>query len=145
MSLSANYLIFTDGGASGNPGPAAGGVIIKTEKGQVLAKISKLIGNTTNNDAEYRALISALEYLLANRQKLNTTSQSEINFYSDSNLMVNQVNGLYKVKNSRLREFIYRIREMEMQISANIYYRLIPREKNQEADALVNEALDKMF
>jgi len=142
MPIFSNYQIFTDGGARGNPGPAAIGIVIKSENRIVVDKISRLIPDSTNNYAEYKALISALEYLVANRQKLNLVDASRIDFFSDSTLLVNQVNGFYKVKNSRLREFIYRIRELEIQIPGKIFYNLIPREKNVEADFLVNQALD---
>lgn len=138
------YLIFTDGGARGNPGPAAIGVIIKTENAKIVVKISMPIGVKTNNEAEYQALINGLEYISKNNENLEISSQTIIDFYCDSMLIVNQVNGLFKVKDSRMREFIYKVRETEMQITGKIFYHLIPREKNHEADALVNLALDNL-
>lgn len=139
------YKVFTDGGARGNPGPAAIGVLIKTENGKIAAQISKTIGVKTNNEAEYQALLSGLEYFSKNKVKLLISSQTVIDFYCDSKLIVNQVNGLFKVKDSRMREYIYKVREIETQIPGKIHYHLIPREKNYEADALVNLALDKML
>ena len=144
MAIANSIKVYIDGGARGNPGPGAVGAVIKAENGHVLEQISRLIGQSTNNEAEYLALISALEYLFQYKQKLNLKEDSKITFFSDSALIVNQVKGLFKVKNSRLREFIYRIRELETQIPGKIYYTLIPREKNFEADALVNQALDNL-
>lgn len=143
MQINPNLQIFTDGGSRGNPGQAGIGVVIKAENRGTVGKISSAIGTATNNEAEYQALIYALEYLSQNKNKLNLTSLSNINFFSDSTLLVNQVNGLFKVKNSRMRDFIYRIRELESQIPGKLIYNLIPREKNYEADLLVNKALDK--
>ena len=142
--MNNNFQVFSDGGARGNPGPAAIGVVIKTENGKIVGQISKLIGVTTNNEAEYKGLITALEFLSQKKEQLGLSPTTEIKFFLDSNLIVNQVNGLYKVKNSRLREFLYKVREMEQSIPAIIIYTLIPREKNYEADLLVNQALDKL-
>src|SRR3990167_546815 len=115
-----NIKIYTDGGARGNPGPASIGVVIKTENGKIVGQISESIGKSTNNEAEYQALIRALEYLLLNKVKLGLSEYILINFFSDSKLIVNQVNGIFKVKNSRMREFIYKVREMEIQIPGKI-------------------------
>ncbi|OGG06987.1 hypothetical protein A3D05_02350 [Candidatus Gottesmanbacteria bacterium RIFCSPHIGHO2_02_FULL_40_24] len=141
--MSENLIINTDGGARGNPGPAAVGVVIKTEKDKIIKRISRNIGITTNNEAEYQALITALEYLAENSGNLSLKSVKTIKIFIDSSLIVNQVNGLFKVKNSRLREHIYRIRELEQEIPVSIVYNLIPREKNRQADQLVNLALDE--
>ena len=137
-------MINIDGGSRGNPGPAAVGVVIKTENNQLIESISKFIGITTNNEAEYQALIAALEYLSQYKEKLNLTENILIDFYIDSKLIVNQVNGFFKVKNSRIRNFIYKIRELEIGIPGKIVYQLIPREKNSQADLLVNQALDNL-
>ena len=141
--MSENLIINTDGGARGNPGPAAVGVVIKTENDKIIKRISRNIGITTNNEAEYQALITALEYLAENSGNLSLKSVKTIKIFIDSSLIVNQVNGLFKVKNSRLREHIYRIRELEQEIPVSIVYNLIPREKNRQADQLVNLALDE--
>ena len=128
--------IFTDGGSKGNPGPSSiGGVFYFDQK--KIFDFKKSIGIATNNDAEYQALIEALESV----KLLPTTynlQPNKIEFYSDSRLMVNQVKGLFKVKNGRIREYILKIRGLEQEISLPISYYLVPREQNQEADKLVN-------
>lgn len=142
--MSNIYSAFTDGGARGNPGQGAIGGIIKTERGEVLTNISRSIGVCTNNEAEYLALIETLTAFVSLFAQKKLIPSSVINFYLDSTLIVNQVNGLFKVKDSRMREFLLKVRELESQIPAKIYYRLIPREKNREADFLVNQALDNL-
>lgn len=140
--METNLSIFTDGGARGNPGRAAIGGVIKTETAHILAQFSQLIGISTNNEAEYLALLSALDLISKNLDKFKINQGSSLKFFSDSSLLVNQVNGIFKVKNSRMREFILKVRSYESQIPGKIIYNLIPREKNLEADALVNKALD---
>lgn len=130
--------IFTDGGSRGNPGPAAVGVVVKDETGKIIGKIGRKIGETTNNVAEYTAVIEALTWI-KDSCKLSVMSYK---FYIDSSLVVNQLNGLFKVKNPDLRNLILKIRMLEGEIGGNIAYKLIPREKNWEADVLVNLALD---
>ena len=137
--MGKNLIIFTDGGARGNPGPSAVGVVIKTEAGEILATVSQRIGESTNNVAEYRAVIAALTWLKDNHQSSITNYQ----FYLDSKLVVNQINGLYKIKQNHLRELLFEVRKLEQEVGGNIYYNLVPREKNWEADKLVNEALDE--
>lgn len=141
-------IIFTDGGARGNPGPAASGAIIKTEKGQILASIFRRLGETTNNIAEYKGVIIALEWLktnhpfrLSEESQLPTTNY-QLHFFLDSKLVVNQLNGLYKIKENHLRELVLKVRLLEQEVGGEIVYSQIPREKNWEADRLVNEALD---
>ncbi len=130
-------IIFCDGGARGNPGPAAAGVVIKDETGKEIAQFGKKIGKATNNVAEYSAVIFALEWV---RENITNTENLQIDFYLDSRLVVNQLNGLFKVKNANLRELIIRIRELEARLST--LYNLIPREENYLADRMVNMALD---
>jgi len=134
-------IINTDGGARGNPGPAGIGIVIKTETGEMLQKISQTIGETTNNVAEYTAVIKALEWMRANATILQLNNFT-INFFLDSTLVVNQLNGLFKVKDAKLRELLLKVRILEQEVGGKIYYSSIPREKNMEADALVNQALD---
>ena len=109
-----------------------------------MEKISKPIGNCTNNEAEYKALIEALHFFSQKQKEYLLTSNSKIHFYIDSTLIVNQVNGIFKVKDGRMRDFIYKVRELETSIPGKIYYSQIPREKNIEADFLVNQALDSI-
>ncbi len=129
--------IYTDGGARGNPGPAAIGVVIKDSQNKILHQFGNTIGQATNNIAEYQAVIAALKYLVI--QKINPQS---INFFLDSKLVVNQLNGLWKVKDSNLRQKVIKVRELEGQLNTNIHYLAIPREKNYQPDALLNQALD---
>lgn len=138
-----NLIVHTDGGARGNPGPAAVGVVIEQyqvslkEEKKLITQWGKRIGETTNNVAEYKAVIEALLYI-----KNAGLKNLQANFYLDSNLVVQQLNGRFKVKNSALRELIVNIRILETEISGIIHYNLIPREQNTRADAMVNAALD---
>ncbi len=126
--------IFTDGGARGNPGPAAVGVVVLIG-GQKLV-IGKSIGKATNNIAEYSAVIEALRLVKEN------SFVSNINFFLDSELVVKQLNGEYKVKDEKLKKLYFEIREFVFSYPKTVTFSHIPREKNKEADALVNKALD---
>lgn len=135
----SKLFIYTDGGSRGNPGPSAIGVFVEDEKGGTVQKVAKKIGQTTNNVAEYTAIIEALEWFKNSSFKATI---SDLYFFLDSRLVVNQINGLFKVKDGNLRHFLLKIRELEQEIKVKIYYQLIPREKNRQADKLVNQALD---
>lgn len=135
----AKLSIYTDGGSRGNPGPAALGVYIEDEDKKELARIGKRIGETTNNVAEYSAITEAFSWLLANKDKLDIES---VSFYMDSQLAYSQIVGLYKVKNERIREFIFEIRQKEAEVKFPVYYNHVRRENNKKADLLVNLALD---
>lgn len=126
--------IHTDGGARGNPGPAAIGVVIE-EEGKIIHEFGKKIGHATNNVAEYTAVIEALKYLKAH--------VGTITFILDSTLVVNQINGLFKVKEPHLRELLMKVRALEQEVGGTITYASVRREQNQRADSLVNAALDK--
>ncbi len=135
-------LVYTDGGARGNPGPAAIGVAVFREN-QTTEKIhsfGKTIGYATNNVAEYQAVVEALKWLLQNRNQFS--EKVAINFFLDSNLVVNQLKGNFKIKNANLINLFYTVKELEKQLLAVIDYKLIPREDNLTADFLVNQALD---
>lgn len=134
--------IYTDGGARGNPGPAGIGVIIKSETGQVLKKISRRIGETTNNTAEYTAVVETLTYLKEAKHDVLVKDIGRFQFHLDSSIVVNQLNGLYKVKEAHLRELLLKVRILEQELGGIITYKQIPRLQNSEADALVNQALD---
>lgn len=136
----SNLYVYTDGGARGNPGPAAIGVYIKNEE-KDLAAIGKTIGRQTNNIAEYRAIIEALNWLLENKE--NIDKNAKINFFVDSQLAYSQIVGLYKVKNDNIRTLLFKIREIEAELKMQIIYKHIPREENKKADSLVNLALNK--
>ena len=131
--------IYTDGGARGNPGPAALGVYIEDVSGKSLARIGKRMGDTTNNIAEYSAIVEGLAWALKNKEKNNI---SKITFFMDSLLAYSQISGLFKVKNEKLRKMIFEVRKLEAQINLPIFYNHIPREKNKMADFMVNQALD---
>lgn len=130
-------IIHTDGGARGNPGPAAIGVVIADEQGKKIYEFGKTIGETTNNVAEYTAVVEALR---AMKEKIQAFTVAD--FFLDSTLVVNQVNGLFKVKDARLRSLLSQVRILEQEIGGEIRYRAIPREQNRRADFLVNRALD---
>ncbi|HCU24459.1 MAG TPA: ribonuclease H [Deltaproteobacteria bacterium] len=138
MSLRGKHLIlYADGGARGNPGPAGAGAYLEDESGRAVARIYKYLGETTNNVAEYSALIFGLKE--AQRRSAETVA-----IRMDSQLVVRQVLGEYKVKEPRLQK-------LHQQVSALLEgfgsFRIehIPREENQEADKLANLAIDKHF
>jgi ribonuclease HI len=128
--------IFTDGGSRGNPGNAGIGVMAKKD-GAELFTISEFLGIATNNFAEYTAVIRALE--VCGEKHLQKES---IGFYLDSKLVVEQVQGNWKVKEVTLMPLVAHVRELARHFE-KITYTHIPREKNKEADALANEAMDK--
>lgn len=128
--------IQTDGGSRGNPGPAAYGVVIKNNE-QVVYEKGQRIGIATNNVAEYSAVLDALKWV-----KENVSKADKILLYSDSLLLVSQLNGLYKIKNPGLFVIYNEIKMLEQEIKISIYYNHVYREKNKHADSLVNKALD---
>lgn len=126
--------IYVDGGARGNPGPAAIGAVIKKEDGQVIEEYKEYIGEATNNVAEYRALLKALE--LAAKH-----APCALRLYTDSELMCNQMLGNYKVRNDALAELFASAQGMLGKFE-NVSFFHIPREQNKQADKLVNQALN---
>jgi ribonuclease HI len=126
--------LFTDGGARGNPGPAAYGYVLESEDGAVLAAHGEAIGTATNNVAEYRALIAGLEKALELRA-------DELEVVSDSELLVKQMRGEYKVKNAALRDLSLQAASLARKLGS-VSYTAVRREHNELADQLVNEALD---
>ena len=127
-------IIYTDGASRGNPGPAAIGAVIKDGQGRVLGKISRRIGRTTNNQAEYQAVIAALEEAI----RLGVAGGV---IKSDSELVVKQINGRYRVKNPALKPLHQRVRELQS-LFQSFTIASIPRRQNTEADRLSNAALD---
>jgi ribonuclease HI len=125
----------TDGGARGNPGPAAYGYVLETEDGTVLAAHGEAIGVATNNVAEYSALIAGLEKAL----ELGVT---ELEVVSDSELMVKQMLGEYRVKNETLQDLQAEAERLARRLG-KVTYKAVRREHNELADRLVNEALDR--
>ena len=126
----------TDGGARGNPGPAAYGYVLETEDGTVLDARGEAIGFATNNVAEYRALVAGLE-------KAVELGLDEIEVVSDSELLVRQMRGEYKVKNAALRELNEAAEALAGRLR-KVTYTAVRREHNELADRLVNEALDQI-
>lgn len=132
------FNVYTDGGSRGNPGPAAVGVIIKDGQGNLVASFGRTIGVTTNNVAEYQAVIAALEWIKCQPEADRPLAA---NFYSDSTLIVHQIRGDWKIKEAHLRQLTERVHQLESGLT--VTYTVIPREQNSQADALVNRALDK--
>jgi ribonuclease HI len=133
-------IIYTDGGARGNPGPAGIGAVIMDESGHVLKEISQYIGKTTNNFAEYEALIRAFEILA--RLYGEKLRDMDLEVRMDSELVVRQLCGQYRVKEPGLKEQFARIGVLRMSTIPNITFTHVPREKNAHADKLVNHAID---
>ena len=130
--------IFTDGGSKGNPGPAAIGIVCYDPNRHELFRYRKDIGIATNNVAEYTAVITALEMVRERMQSLPEALE-RVDFYSDSQLLVKQLNGEYKVKKGHIQEFVLKIRLLEADVNVPIYFHYIPRAQNKLADALVND------
>ncbi len=133
--------IHTDGGSRGNPGNAAIGVFVEGD-GKVLSGIGKRIGVETNNVAEYKAVIEAFVWLLENKE---IHSISKVTFYMDSLLVFSQLTGKYKIKDENIRSMVFTIREKQSELNIPVFWNHIPREKNKDADLLVNRALDNLI
>lgn len=128
------FKMFTDGGARGNPGPAGIGYLIKNEQEEVVQSRGKYIGVATNNQAEYTALIEGLEAAIDKKIKV-------LSCVLDSELVVKQMNKLYKVKDAELKDLWIKAQELTKHFE-KIDFTHVRRENNKEADALVNQALD---
>ena len=129
-------LIETDGGARGNPGPAGIGVVICDEHGKILEEHAKYLGTTTNNQAEYKAVILGLERAVA----LGATS---VEVRADSELLVRQANGEYKVKNPDIARRFLELKNLETRLGGRVRYTHVRREFNKRADKLSNDAMDE--
>jgi len=135
-------VIFSDGGARSNPGPAGIGIIIKilpVTSNKLPVTISKYIGTATNNQAEYQAVAEALKWIKENVKEADL----DIECFLDSELIVEQLNQRYKIKNEGLKPLFWEIRDLIMALGGKVSFKYIPREQNKEADKLVNEAIDK--
>lgn len=141
-------IIYTDGGSRGNPGPAALGIVIyrqRTGDGngvELVNQYSEYLGKKTNNEAEYQAVVFALKKVKQLFGK-DRTKEIEIEFRSDSELVVKQLSGKYKLKDQKAKEFFLEIWNLKIAYKS-VIFKNIPREENQEADRLVNEALDSI-
>lgn len=139
--MSSHYIVHSDGGARGNPGPAGIGVVIERKsdgKIEKVGEISEFIGQATNNQAEYRALIAALEEVDRRGGKGST-----IECVLDSELIVEQVSGNFRVKNLALKPLYARVRELVIKLGGDITFRAVPRSENGPADKLVNAAINR--
>lgn len=130
-----NYIIYTDGASRGNPGPAAYAFVVFRDHDQIHSEKGYL-GITTNNQAEYSALLHAWKYLEA-----KITSEAKIQFFSDSELMVKQLNKEYRIKDANIQAVHQKIQQLSLAFS-KITYSHIPRSRNQIADQLCNDVLD---
>ena len=133
-------IIYTDGGSRGNPGPAAMGAVFCNEKGEIFKKYSEYLGEATNNESEYQAVILALKkfkQLFGKKLAKNT----EIEIRSDSELLIRQLNGEYKILEPNIQSLFLAIWNLKIDFK-KVKFKLISRKKNKEADRLVNEVLD---
>jgi len=134
-------IIYTDGGSRGNPGPAAIGAVFCNEKGEIFKKYSEYLGEDfTNNEAEYQAVIFALNKFKALFGK-KLSSQTEIELRSDSELLIKQLVGVYKILEPKIQPLFITLWNLKLDFK-RVKFKLISREKNKEADRLVNEILD---
>jgi len=132
-------IIFCDGVAKGNPGPAAIGILFCNEKGKVFKKIAKYIGKKTNNEAEYTSAIFALKKFKQIFGK-KLAKATEIEIRSDSKLLVNQMNGKYKILQENIKPLFLELWNLKLDFK-KVTFKLISRKKNKEADQLVKEVL----
>lgn len=142
IRLMQKIIVYTDGGSRGNPGPSAiGAVIGLPADGRGGKKYSEYIGEGTNNEAEYKAVIFALKKAKALLGK-KTTGAAEIEIRSDSELLIKQLAGEYKISEPRIQQLFIEIWNLKVDFGKVVFVQ-IPREQNKEADELVNEALDR--
>ncbi len=134
MGRDTDVLVHIDGASRGNPGPAAYGVVMESAEGSPLGAFAKALGETTNNVAEYRGLLAALEYALAH-------DYARVRVLTDSELLARQMAGMYKVKSPDLRPLYEQAKRLSGQFKS-FAIEHVPRERNREADRLANRALD---
>ena len=133
-------IIYTDGGSRGNPGPSAIGAVFCNEKGDIINKYSELIEEGTNNEAEYQAVIFALKKFKALFSK-KLAENSEIEVRADSELVIKQLNGDYKILEPKIQLLFIAVWNLKLDFK-KVKFKFIPREQNKTADFLVNAALD---
>jgi ribonuclease HI len=131
--------VYTDGASRGNPGPSAIGIFIKDASGKEIVRKGEYLGQTTNNVAEYTAVIRALKYLL--NKKLYKTTDIEVIINTDSELLINQLNGNYRIRSQNLIPLAIEIRGLLKKIP-RLKFNLISREKNKVADKLANKSMN---
>lgn len=130
------YVIHTDGGSRGNPGQAAIGIVIQKES-SLITQFGKRLGITTNNVAEYLAVKEALQFMISNNME-----RQDIDFFLDSELVVKQLNGVYRIKDKNLQTISFDIKTLITKWGRSIRFTHVKREQNKQADKLVNTALD---
>lgn len=135
MSVLKKLIIYTDGGARGNPGPAGLGVVVKDAEGRTILEHSRFLGERTNNQAEYMAIIDALHHA-------SVLGADEVQMFMDSELAVKQLNHEYKVRNADLAQLFMQVWNM-ITTFKKVTFAHVPREKNKEADRMVNVAIDR--
>lgn len=134
--MSKTFSVYTDGASRGNPGHASIGVMIKNKDGQAVQTLSEYLGLATNNEAEYTALIRGLEVVAQ-------LGPERVDFYLDSQLVVRQMTGVYKIKHKNMLILAQKVHALCKKIlPATVHFHHIPREQNKEADFLANQALD---
>jgi ribonuclease HI len=143
-----NLTINTDGGSRGNPGPAAWAFVAREkEEGSVIHTDAGYMGASTNNQAEYTAVLKAMEWISQkitnDKFQITNGADEKIHFVLDSELVARQLSGVYKIKDQKLMLLAQRIKVLESTLSAVISYTSVPRAQNKEADALVNAVLDE--
>jgi ribonuclease HI len=142
MGKYTRLTIHTDGASRGNPGLAATGIhIADGTTSQTVAEFGFKLGNATNNEAEYQALLQAVEWLLERKELL--ADDIQIRFRLDSNLVVSQLRGLWGIKELRLQQLAGKVRSCLLQLPGTYTFEHIPREENAYADRLANDTLDK--
>lgn len=141
MKPKPEYIIYTDGGSRGNPGPAAYGFVIYDQDNNQIYEEGKNLGINTNNFAEYSGVLAALRWV----EKNVKTQHPAIKFFLDSQLAVMQLNEEWKIKNESIRNFFYTIKQIEQRLEGNVTYTHVRREANKEADRMVNLALDNLI
>lgn len=135
----SDLVVYTDGASRGNPGLASYGFTISKKTGELVYEEGKYIGETTNNVAEYSAILAAFEYISNNFHP----SETNIQFFMDSNLAAQQLSGKFKIKSPHLGAIVFQIKKLES-LFPTVTYQHVRRELNKVADALANKALDSL-
>ena len=136
-----HLIVYTDGASRGNPGPASIGVLICDDKGKEARKYGQAIGKATNNQAEYQAVAFSLKKIKALLGK-KTAENLEVEIRSDSELLTSQLSGKYKILDKNIQDLFIKVWNLKIDYK-KVNFVLIPREENQEADFLANQALDE--
>ncbi len=134
--MKENFFVYCDGASRGNPGPSAAACLIFDSQKKLVARLGKYLGRGTNNEAEYQAVILALE-------KLKKMEAKKATFFLDSLFVVKQLNGKFRVKDERMKSFFLAIKRLIWETGIQVEFRYISRSKNTRADSLANKVLDK--